>query len=1042
VTQQTISTRGLLRGSTALTALFFGAGLIATPAMAQDATNQPGTQSSDPTTTTGAPTPGTDDQAAPVTNANEGSENEEIVVTGTLFRRTNAETPSPVTVLSAETLGQRGLNTVAEAVQRVSAGNAGTITQGWNTGFNFASGANAVSLRGLTVQSTLSIFDGLRMAPYPLADDGQRNFVDLNSIPNAIIDRIEVLRDGASSTYGADAVAGVINVITKKEIQGLHLNASGGIAQRGDAGEQRIDLTWGYGDLDEQGFNFYVSGEYQRQEELWARDRDYPFNSADLSRICNDAGSCMHDLRWNAITEEDGLFNGLISIPGVPLVRPGTAGAVSGAGRFSYLNPALGCGGYPTQAVPAGVSGTSPSTICVVDFHEQYIMLQPQIERKGLSARFTVNVGDRAQAYAMANYYRTDTFASFTPLGFNGTPTAPIPATLGAYNVMLPVYVCSTGVGTRTGTGTGCDAFNGVLNPNNPFAAQGQTAQFFYRSTRPRTVETSARALRGVLGVSGSFGEDWNYTAEFVASQVQLDRRQSNYLIPQRIMDVAARGTFNFRNPEANSQELWDFISPVNDTRSVSDLWQATATLGKTLFELPGGPLQVAAGLSYRKESIDAPSANPPIDFSRPLAEQYSRYLSINSVGTQGSRNVKSAFAEISAPLLDQLEFQLSGRYDKYSTGQKNFSPKVGAKFTPIPQLAIRGTYSKGFRIPSFNEAFGLPTTGFVTAGGGTFCTTFAAFCAAHGNNAFASTAFPVGLTQTGNPELDPEKSTSMTLGAIFEPIRNVSFTVDLWRIKVKNLIVGVTNIGPVVQAYYSNNGVVNIPGVTVLPGQPDPAFPNALPHIGFIQSSYQNADTQLVQGIDLGVSARFNPMEGVRLTSSVEASYLDKNHLTPIDPFTGEAGDKLKYEGTLSPCNVTSCSGSPQWRATWQNTVEIGDTTVSATAYYTSGYDVASVDFGATPGDCESAVNNGSAVTYVDGTPVICEAEATWNVDLTASHRINDQFTIYANVLNVLGIEAPFEPSAAYHIFQFNPAWAQPNIMGRYFRIGAKVDF
>src|SRR5204862_3706783 len=117
-------------------------------------------------------------------------------------------------------LEDRGINTIAEAVQRMTANNAGTIQQGWNTGFNFASGANAPALRGLTVQDTLSVADGLRIAPYPLADDGQRNFVDLNTIPSAIVDRIEVLRDGASSTYGADAIAGVVNVITKKESQG------------------------------------------------------------------------------------------------------------------------------------------------------------------------------------------------------------------------------------------------------------------------------------------------------------------------------------------------------------------------------------------------------------------------------------------------------------------------------------------------------------------------------------------------------------------------------------------------------------------------------------------------------------------------------------------------------------------------------------------------------------------------------------------------------------------------------------------------------
>jgi iron complex outermembrane receptor protein len=1018
---------------------------FAGPAYAQDASNQPGTQTSPATTTTGAPDPASDEPEAPVQNTNDGSSNETIVVTGTLIRRTNSETPSPVTVLSAESLAQRGINTVADAVQRVSAGNAGTMTQGWNTGNNFASGANAVSLRGLTVQSTLTIFDGLRMAPYPLADDGQRNFVDLNSIPNAIIDRIEILRDGASSTYGADAVAGVINVITKKEIQGLHVNGSAGISSRGDAGERRLDVTYGYGDLDDKGFNFYVSGEYQKMDVLWARDRGFPYDTQDLSSVCNDDNSsCMQNGNWNGISQS-GAYNGLISIPGVALVRPASlTNPATGAGRFSFLNESALCRGYDVVN-PTGAATTTPlvngvQTSCEVDFQNQFQMLQPEIERKGFSARFTFNLGENHQLYAQGNWYRTDTFAQFTPLGFNGTPTPPVSATTVAYNAMLPVYVCPTGIGTPNGLNTGCTAANGTLNPYNPFAASGRTAQLFFRSTRGRSVETHARALRGVIGLEGTIFGDWNYSTSFVASQVQLDRIQDNYYIPQRIADVLARGLFNFNDPESTPEEVWDYIGPQNRRRSTSDLWQATATVSRSLFELPGGPLGVAAGLSYRHESIDAPSANPGVELS---GNQYERYYSINSVGTNGSRNVVSAFGEVSAPILDQLEVQLSGRYDKYSSGQKNFSPKIGAKFTPIRELALRGTYSKGFRIPSFNESFGLPTTGYVnrpTVCGPTPLN--AAFCAAHGNNAYVTGPFSVGLTQTGNDSLDPEKSTSMTVGAIFEPVRNVSFTVDFFKIKVKDLIVGVTDIGPVVNQYYTNNGQVNIPGFIVIPGQPDPAFPNALPHIGFIQSSYVNADSQVVSGIDLGMNVRYNITPGLRLISSFEASYLHKNDLTPVDPVTGEVGDKLKYAGTLSPCNVTSCSGAPRWRASWQNTFVFGNTSLSATAYYTKGVDYASVDFGATPGDCQSAADNGSAPHYEDGSPVACRSKNIWNLDLAASHKVGDRFTIYANVLNALDIDAPFDHGAAYGAYNYNPSFAGPNIMGRYFRVGAKVDF
>ncbi len=970
------------------------------------------------------------DTPAPAAAAEE-EEDQVILVTGTLFSRTDTETPSPVTVLSSETLAERGINTVAEAIQRIPANNAGTIQQGWNTGFNFASGANAPALRGLTVQSTLSIADGLRIAPYPLADDGQRNFVDLNTIPQAIIERIEILRDGASSTYGADAIAGVINVITKKEIQGLHLNASYGISQEGDAGEQRVDATWGYGDLSDQGFNFYVSGEYQKQDALWARDRDYPFNTADWTDICSDTGSsCMANLNWNGWTPESAFFNGLISVPNVTLVRPGSAdNPMTGAGRFEFLNPAAGCRGY-TRHTNIGTSGTAPlAGVCEVDFQQDFIMLQPEIERMGLSGRFTANVGDRAQVYAMVSWYNTKTHAQFTPLGLNGTPTPPNNG-VAAYNVMLPVYVCNTGVGTPTGLDTGCDATNGVLNPYNPYAADGQTAQAFVRSTRGRTVDTDTRTLRGVLGIDGSFGDDWNYSASFTASEVSLKRNQDNYYIPQRIMDLVARGQLNLMDLEANGDDVWDYISPLNSVVSTSKLWQVQGTLAKELFELPGGPLQVAVGGVYREESIDAPSGNPGT-----LGNQYDRYYSINSVGTKGSRSVWSGFFEVNAPVVDMLELNFSGRYDDYSTGQSSFSPKVGAKFTPIPEVAIRGTYSQGFRIPSFNESFGLPTTGYVTRT--VNCTTFAAFCAAHGNNAYASGQYSLGLTQVGNPDLEPEESEAFTAGIIVEPMRNVSFTVDFWHIKVDGLITGVTDTSAAEAAYYANNGVVNIPGITVIPGQPDPAFPNALPLIGFIQSSYTNQDSQTVSGLDFGVNAKFEVTPDITFRTIFDASWLMKYKLET------DAGDVLNYEGTLSPCNITSCSGSPEWRASWQNSVDIGDTTLSLTAYYTDGYDTASIDFGGIEGDCAfNAANHASTVTYEDGTPVNCTQPAQWNVDFNARHTINDQFTIYLDVLNVFDIGPKFDPSAAYGLFGFNPAWGGPNIMGRYFRLGAKVDF
>ncbi len=1008
---KTISNNALLRGSAALQVLAVaGAGLMtfSSSAFAQ------------------AP------QAAAA------DDEQTIVVTGSLLRQTTKESASPVTVLSAESLQQRGINTAGEALQRLSANGAGTIASGWNTGFNFAAGANAPSLRGLTVQNTLSIVDGLRIAPYPLADDGQRNFVDLNSIPSAIIERIEVLKDGASSTYGADAIAGVVNIITKKEIQGVHANGSLGISSRGDYGEKRADLTVGYGDLDEQGFNFYVSGEYQKQEALWARDRGYPFNTTDLTGICGDTGSCYYNHNWNGTTPESGFWNGLFATPGISLVRRvadgsnigGTFGTGNVLNRYEYLNPAAGCGEFPLNTNTTG--GSAPlAGACEIDYQAKYRMLQPEIERYGATARLTANLGDNAQFYAMGTYYRTKTFASSTPLNFHGTPAAtPGNVQPTVYNVILPTYVCAAGVGTANGLGTGCDSSNGILNPYNPYAASGQRAQLIVRSPFPTTDETDTRALRAVAGIDGSFGDDWRYGVNFTASEVRLKRTQANYMIPGRIQDVVAQGTFNFANPMATPQSVWDYIAPTSYNTSKSKLWQAQATLAKDLFELPGGPLQALVGIAYRKESINSPSANPAND-----ASSYDRYYSINAVGAEGSRNVKSAFFEVKAPVVDMVTLTGSGRYDKYSTGQKNFSPKVGVEVRPVDELLLRGTFSKGFRIPSFNEAFGLPTTGYVSAS--INCDTYADFCAAHGgpDASYVNGSYSIGLTQVGNPNLKPEKSTSFTAGFVFEPIRNVSFNVDFWHIKIKNLITGVTDISPYVNAYYTNNGVVDLPNTVVIPsGNIDNDNPTALPLLGFIQTPFQNAGSQSVSGIDFGINSSYPITDSITWISQLDASYTLKYKLETAD-------GTLRYDGTLSPCNITSCSGAPKLRGTWQNTLQIKDTAITFTAYYTKGVDTAQIDYGMTKGDCVGNVDLG-LITYEDGTPIQCKTKDVWNFDLSLNQKVNDNLSLYVNVLNVFDIKPPLDVNAAYGLVQYNPAFAGPNIVGRYFRVGAKVDF
>jgi len=746
----------------------------------------------------------------------------------------------------------------------------------------------------------------------------------------------------------------------------------------------------------------------------------------------------MHNLNFNGVTGEDGFIN-FASVPGVTLERRVTGTAAAGSGRYSFLNRQAGCNGLQLQAIDPTVPSSAPlAGVSELNYQAKYVMLQPEIKRAGLSTRFTANIGDNAQVYVMGNYYKTDTFASFQPLGLNGSlPPPNNPNAAPPANVILPTYICDTGHGTFNGLNTGCTAVNGTLNPNNAYAAQGDRAQALLRSWQPRTVDTSSRAMRGVVGIEGSFADSWNYSGSFTASTVDMTLNQGGYIIPQRVWDVAATGAFNFVNPDDNSPEVWDYIAPNNKTDSKSQLWQLQGTISKDIMDLAGGALQAAFGLSYREESIDQPSAN-----SENTSTPYNRYYSINAVGTSGERTVKSAFFEVDAPVLKQLELTASGRFDDYSSGQSNFSPKLGFKFTPIEMLAFRGTWSEGFRIPSFNEAYGLPTTGYVTRAVDCGAAANATWCSQHPGatagtfNSYATGNYSLGLTTTGTPDLDPEESTSFTAGIVFEPMSNLSLTLDYWQIEVKNLIVGISNSGPIEDAYYANNGVVNIPGYSVVQGLPDPANPLATPVLGFIQSNFSNKNKENVSGIDFAANLSLPIGDAVTWRSSIDVSYLQEFQLV-------DEGVKYNYEGTLSPCNITSCSGAPQYRGSWQNSVEFAGTTVSLTAYYTSGYDTASLDFGGVEGQCQDNADAGtSTAAYVDGSPVNCSQAAQWNADLTARHTFNDKYTVYLDVLNVFDIEPEFDPSAAYGLFGYNPAWGGPNIMGRYYRVGVKFDF
>ncbi|WP_375380277.1 TonB-dependent receptor domain-containing protein [uncultured Sphingomonas sp.] len=990
----------------------------------------------------------------------------DVVVTGTLFRGT-AQTPSPVTTLTAANLEQRGINTVTEAIQRLSANGAGTLPNSFSANGAFAAGASAPSLRGLTTDSTLVLFDGLRAAYYPLADDGVRNFVDINQIPDAIVDRIEVLKDGASSTYGADAVAGVVNIITKKQITGVHLNGSAGISERGDSAEQRLDATVGYGDLSENHFNFYVSGEYQKDAILYNRDRGYPYNTSDLSGLCAPsvgtatipAGTttCRSNGVLNGI-QADGTYAGFAATIN-PTVRPYNATNTAALSRYTLLNPAQGCGVLPTvtlNAAQAAANTAAAITNCQQDNRNLYSVITPAQERIGGSARLTVQLGEKTQAYVSGNFYQSDVFYTGVPASVRTTSAnggglynGALPTTT---TLALPVFVCPLNGANATYPNSvptapgGCTAANGTLNPNNPYAALGETARIYsYLQGIPLSNERRSRSYRAAAGLNGSAGSLFDYSVEGTYNREDLRATYNGYINLQRLINVVADGSYNFVNQAANSQAERNYLAPSFVVNSKSELAQVQITLRKELFNLPGGPLGIAAGGAFRYEEIYAPSANP-VD----TADAFDT-TNINRFGTSGARGVASGFFEINVPLFNQFLLNGSGRYDSYSSGQTNFSPKIGGKFTPIKQISFVSTFSKGFRIPSFAEAYGLPTTGFSTFTppasyqNSAACTIPGTVPAA--KYAYCTNTYSVGVTSVGNPNLKPEKATNFTAGVILNPTNNISLRVDYYNIYKKDLIIAATP-GDQVSLYYASNGsgalASGVQGITVdnvnyIPGQ------GPYPLLATLTSAFFNANSAKSTGIDFDLESSYNITPGVKWISSLDANYV-------LELSTTINGVKQNYVNSLGPYQTTSASGTPRWRGSWQNTFDFGKLALTGTAYYTSGYSEGAADAGNTPDGqtCYSstaaagtpASNIGSFAVYRDGATVVaCRVKHFIDVDVTATAKVNDNFTLYFNVLNVLNVSAPYDPST-YGASNYNPAWANAGIIGRYFRMGARVKF
>lgn len=751
--------------------------------------------------------------AAPL-HAQQAQRVEKIEVTGSNIKRTDTETPSVVQVITKDQIERSGATSVAELLRELPA-IAGGSAQDFGAGTGFQRGNQTASLRGLGSVATLVLINGRRLTPAPYADPnlGQGASFNLNTIPLSAIERIEVLKDGASAIYGSEAIAGVINVILRKDYKGAEIAVSRWQSGDGNYPATQVSGALGFGDLAANRWNALAAVEWFKRDGVRLND------SGD--GVQNDAYRTLAG-RLTATSA--------VSYPGN--IRRESA---PGSGRF------LASGRLPVDPrCPAELRVDVTATIqeCRINLFD-YLNIVSPVERKGILGRATFAVSARLNAFLEASFSRNDAeFVTFPP-GLDAAAPSTWFNRAGqrfSYTLILPV--------------------GHPDNPNNfriglryRFADIGQTST---------TVQTDSTRVVG--GFTGTFGA-WDWESAVLFARTERTEASNIILYFPALLAAVNSGTYRFSG--TNSPELLASLHPTFTNKGESKLSSVDLRASRDLMRLRGGPVALAAGIEIRREEMDI------VSDPRTVAGEF---LGVASSTVNGSRNVTSLFAELSVPVFRNLETQLAARNDYYSDFGNAFTPKVGVKWKFSDALAARATWGKGFRAPSLFQISNADVQAFnsgivdpVRCPGGT---------AAPGAEA-EDCSRTISTLIRANPDLQPEESVSHTFGFILSPNNNFSLAADLWYVNRTNFIDRFDS-GTVIRnefnpAFTGGTVIRNPDPATWLPGRP-----NSGPIQSTIRR-FDNFGGTVAKGVDLDASARFPLSSWGRLKFDASATYYDK---------------------------------------------------------------------------------------------------------------------------------------------------------------------
>ena len=806
-----------------LTASLAGSGMAAaqtTPAPTTDqaATAPANTPSNNaqPDATATTPAPAT---AAPADAAVAGgpsastkkSATEEIVVTGSRIRRKDLNTPAPVTVLSRDQISASGRVSLGEFLQALpEQGNSGANAQ-VNNGND---GSIYVSLRSLGAQRTLVLVNGRRMVP---GGTGANSAADLGTIPQAAIERIEVLKDGASAIYGSDAIAGVVNVILRKRYNGTEVGGYAGTSGHGDG--TTYDVHAVTGTAGDKGSMLFSVG-YQEQRAAYAGDREFSRTtySYDFDQGCfpdSTTGAC--GPKVNAGGGNSSTFpNGRFSIPASACGS--TVGGVFTPNPLVATHPALASvctqtknkgGGIMQDPTQPGAQVYVPYDGLLYNTNPTNYLITPS-RRVQLFSTGDVNLGSEARAFFEASYVNRTSSQSLAPMPLVSSTIPTAPVTISQYSIYNPFGVNITSWRKRTVEFSerlyrqDLDTFRVVAGLDGslgewagPLSGWAWDVDYNHGRTSGSNLETGQLRMPNVANATGPSavvnGSPVCLRQPYdPAGLIPGSSKTPNIIagcVPFDVLHGVSPGTVNAAKSYV-SYDGTDFGTNQQDIFSAN----VSGELFKVASERPAG---LALGVDYRRET--ASFQNNPINSGESSGN--------NQLSTYGGYNVKEAYAELVIPLLggmpgiEDLEVQAAARYNDFSTFGTNSTYKLGVRYSPIRDITARATYGTAFRAPNVAELYGGAADNYPAVrdpcGGRTATTnpTISARCKTGpgsvpgGYNGDPSTQFLEKIEAA--PDLGPETATTFTAGIVLQPqmVRNLSVTVDYYNVNVAKSI-------------------------------------------------------------------------------------------------------------------------------------------------------------------------------------------------------------------------------------------------------------